>query len=106
MNIGMASMTGNIKTCNFVIHRDPQNLELVKGVEERTHCQADPAHNGQKLNHLGSEQPPSAAHKETVRPYCTDGACIIGLDNKLLFREQPCKYQTPRTTPTVQLGRL
>lgn len=53
--VGVATVAGDVETCQFLLYRDPQDVELVQGVEERAHGCADPAHDRQDLDHLGSK---------------------------------------------------
>ncbi|WVY95826.1 hypothetical protein V8G54_027977 [Vigna mungo] len=94
-------MPRQIHPCSFIVPGYPQQIQLMKPVEQRPHRHRNPPTHHHYLNQLRRQQLPAAAHQRPARPPNS-----INLFHVLPLREQPREQHPPGATPAVKLRRL
>ena len=101
VGISKPPMPSQIHPRSFVLSRYPQQIQLMKHVEQRPHRRRNPPAHHHYLNQLRRHQLPAATHQRPARPPNS-----INLLHVLPLRKQPREQHPPGATPAVKLRRL
>ncbi|RDX75642.1 hypothetical protein CR513_44451, partial [Mucuna pruriens] len=85
------------------MRRGPEQIQFMQQKEDRSHGEADPSRDCQKLNNMRSQEPSTPSHQKPIRPVRKPGIQLIHV---LLLSEESSEDNPPRAAPTVKLCSL